>query len=177
MDETWKAVEGFPGYEVSDHGRVRSLRPHPMKRYPGGHVLAGYLKRHKGRPVCVVVNLVRGGKVSTVRVHRLVLTAFKGDAPAGTEGCHNDGDPSNNRLTNLRWDTHAANQADQVTHGTQVAPPLKMGASHHKATLSTDEVAYIRARPAGDAAELAARFGVSRKTIYRIKRGETRLLG
>ncbi len=63
------------------------------------------------------VNLWRG----TVRrgyVHVLVLTAFRGHCPAGMEGCHNDGDPKNNRLSNLRWDTHSANQKDGFRHGT-----------------------------------------------------------
>lgn len=33
------------------------------------------------------------------------------------EVCHNDGDSSNNHVSNLRWDTHSSNQWDQVAHG------------------------------------------------------------
>ncbi len=47
-----------------------------------------------------------------------MLEAFVGRAPDGTEACHNDGDSSNPVLSNLRWDTHAANNLDQVRHGT-----------------------------------------------------------
>lgn len=50
-------------------------------------------------------------------MHTMVLEAFVGPRPVGLYGCHNDGDPANNRLTNLRWDTPASNTADKVMHG------------------------------------------------------------
>jgi hypothetical protein len=53
-----------------------------------------------------------------VKVHRLVLEAFVGVCPRGYVGCHSDGDPENNRLSNLRWDSQKNNVADQVRHGT-----------------------------------------------------------
>jgi hypothetical protein len=34
------------------------------------------------------------------------------------EGCHGDGDPANNRLSNLRWDTHSGNVQDSLAHRT-----------------------------------------------------------
>lgn len=51
------------------------------------------------------------------RIHSLVLEAFVGPRPDGMEGCHNDGDPANNHLANLRWDTRAANNQDTLRHG------------------------------------------------------------
>ncbi len=51
------------------------------------------------------------------KVHILVLEAFVGPRPLGLEGCHDDGDPANNRLTNLRWDTPSSNAVDRVRHG------------------------------------------------------------
>ena len=36
------------------------------------------------------------------------------------EGCHNDGNPLNNRLENLRWDTHLENCRDTIRHGRSV---------------------------------------------------------
>lgn len=35
------------------------------------------------------------------------------------EGCHNDGNPKNNWLYNLRWDTHLNNEKDKELHGTR----------------------------------------------------------
>lgn len=51
-------------------------------------------------------------------VHRLILEAFVGPCPEGMECRHLDGDPSNNRLENLRWGTPKENAADRVRHGT-----------------------------------------------------------
>lgn len=51
------------------------------------------------------------------RVHLLVLEAFVGPCPPGLEGCHTNGDGLDNKLTNLRWDTHAANMQDRLRHG------------------------------------------------------------
>jgi hypothetical protein len=40
------------------------------------------------------------------------------------EGCHWNGNPADNRLTNLRWDTPAGNAADRERHGTNRRPPI-----------------------------------------------------
>jgi hypothetical protein len=34
------------------------------------------------------------------------------------EACHNDGGRANNRVSNLRWDTHKNNERDKLAHGT-----------------------------------------------------------
>lgn len=51
-------------------------------------------------------------------VHRLVMAAFVGPCPDGIEVCHNNGNPADNRLSNLRYGTHSENQLDQVKHKT-----------------------------------------------------------
>jgi hypothetical protein len=51
------------------------------------------------------------------RIHTLVLEAFAGPRPEGMEGCHNDGNPTNNHIDNLRWDTRSANNQDTLRHG------------------------------------------------------------
>lgn len=65
--------------------------------------------------------LSRAGKSKLVLVHRLILLAFVGPCPPGMEGCHEDGDPLNCTLANLRWDTPKANKADSIRHGTSHA--------------------------------------------------------
>jgi hypothetical protein len=104
------------------------------------------------------------------RVHRLVLEAFVGPAPEGEEGCHNDGNPANNALGNLRWDSHPSNMADQVAHGTKVNPPIRRGEDHHMTTLTALDVKHIRAQDIrhGDKSRLARRYGVSNVTIGRV---------
>ena len=114
--EIWKPIPGFEGsYEVSDHGRVRSLdrlgvdgRRIKGKMRKIGVNTHGYLR----------VSLSRDHDKRYYLVHRLVLEAFVGPCPDGMEGCHNDGDPTNANLYNLRWDTRSANMYDKQIHGT-----------------------------------------------------------
>lgn len=121
MTERWLPVSGWEGlYEVSDRGRVRSIRrslilqPRPNT---SGHFQVGFS--------------VNDNEVMR-QIHRLVLEAFVGPCPPGLECCHNDGDRTNNRLENLRWDTRSANQLDAVVHGGHVSPnSLKTHCKHN----------------------------------------------
>lgn len=120
--ERWLPIPGYEGwYEVSDHGRVRSvdrtiLRRDGVSQRCRGHLFATRLNE-QGRPVVVLRQADSG---STWRVHALVLLAFVGPRPAGMEACHEDGDRANNRLANLRWDTRSGNRHDSVRHGTHL---------------------------------------------------------
>lgn len=118
--ERWLPVVGYEGYyEVSDLGRVRSLDRRIVRRgapaFLRGRVLRQTTVDH-GR---ATVSLCRDGQRDLSRVSTLVLRAFIGAPPAGFEGCHNDGDPANNHIGNLRWDSHQANMDDQFKHGTR----------------------------------------------------------
>lgn len=111
---------GYEGwYEVSNHGRVRSLPREVIytdgrrARRRGKLISAG--PNHSGH---LQLRLYRGGDKRTIRVHVLVLEAFVGPRTEGMVACHNDGNPSNNLVANLRWDTMAANMADKKRHGT-----------------------------------------------------------
>lgn len=115
-NEVWVPVRGQEGaYEVSDLGRVRSLDrivhiSDGRKRLWAGQVLNPFPKR-RGR-------LAVGINDRHVYVHKLVLEAFVGLRPERMEGCHNNGDYTDNRLVNLRWDTQSENMRDRVRHGT-----------------------------------------------------------
>lgn len=118
MREVWKSVVGYEGYyEVSNHGRVRSVdriatdgsrrRGQIRKLVPIGVDRQQYLS----------VVLSRGSKVKCVRVHAEVLRAFRGPPPLGKEARHLDGSSSNNRLGNLRYGTQKQNTEDKRRHG------------------------------------------------------------
>jgi hypothetical protein len=118
--EQWLPVRGWEGlYEVSDQGQVRSLDRWVVKRNGQRQVIAGRIKSlpklKLGYPV---VHLAKDGQTTTRTVHTVVLNTFVGPRPAGHVACHNDGDPSNNRLANLRWDTQSNNLLDAIRHGT-----------------------------------------------------------
>ena len=120
-NEKWLPVAGYEGYyEVSDMGRVRSVRRSVEFRDGRSRTYEAQIRRLTPQAPYghLTVGLKRGGSRVTVRVHRLVLESFIGPCPEGMEGCHNDGDSSNNRLSNLRWDTSSANKQDMIRHGT-----------------------------------------------------------
>ena len=118
--EEWRPVVGYEGiYEVSNHGRVRSVdRVVPCKdghtqRWPGKLLKTSKFSKTDHRNV----NLHRNGVGKSAAVHRLVMAAFVGPCPDGMNVCHNNGVADDNRLENLRYDTSSANNLDTVRHG------------------------------------------------------------
>ena len=120
VTEQWKPVVGYEGlYEVSDHGRVRSLDrtvsySKEWNRRLSGRVLKSPLSVNGGYPQ---VRLTKNNRGSTKSIHRLVLEAFVGPCPEGMQACHYDDDPTNNRLENLRWGTRSHNERDKLRNG------------------------------------------------------------
>lgn len=170
MNEQWRPVGGYEGlYEVSDHGRVRSLSRVVLgkKRQTVTGRMLGQVDNGHGYKT---VRLWRGNRQRIVYVHEVVLTAFVGARPSGNWAAHNDGVRSNNRATNLRWDTPAMNHADKVRHGTAL-----IGSRLWHAKLSEADVASIRRSLASGAQQqdVARQFGVKQATISNIHTGQT----
>lgn len=112
----WRPVVRFEGlYEVSDFGAVRSVdRVDRFGRRHVGRILRGDVIKGGYRRV----TLAHSGNLTRRLVHHLVLETFVGPRPPETEGCHGNGQTDDNRLSNLRWDTHPANVGDSLAHGT-----------------------------------------------------------
>ena len=167
-DENWKDITGFPGYQVSDQGRVRSFWKRVFPGYGGGSkvVLDSYpqrvLRSHWNGPKTSLNVSLSGGDRRVFAVCRLVLEAFVGPCPPGMESCHGDGKADNCFLTNLRWDTRKANMQDSVRHGTHP------GLGHHPAKLTEKQVLQIRelyATKKHTMRGLGEMFGVVNSTI------------
>src|SRR5690606_19157042 len=121
-DEEWLPIRDYVGYEVSNFGRVRSFWG------AGGEgkgrrgltdkpkLIGGYIQASGHHQVAIY--MPGALKPDRFGVHVLVLEAFVGPRPEGHECCHNDGDPGNNHVDNLRWDTPGNNQRDTLSHGT-----------------------------------------------------------
>lgn len=107
--EEWRPVVGWEGrYWVSNLGRVRGRR-----RQDGG-----LMRTRANEDGYQTVRFCKNAKHHFYRVHRLVAIAFLGAPPPGHEVRHLDGQPSNNKLSNLAWGTDSENGLDQVRHGT-----------------------------------------------------------
>ena len=92
--ETWKAVVGFEGlYEVSDIGRVRSLKYGKQRIMKPVKTHNGYLR----------VTLCRDGNHKKMKVHRLVAQAFIPNPNHLSTVNHKDEDKTNNAASNLEW--------------------------------------------------------------------------
>lgn len=99
MDERWLPICDFPGYWVSDHGRVygpgRGRRGNFLKPV----LQNGYYK----------VTLTKNGHKIDKRINRLVAYAFKENHKNLPLVMHWDNDRTNNHIDNLDWGTHAEN--------------------------------------------------------------------
>ncbi|WP_082986317.1 NUMOD4 motif-containing HNH endonuclease [Mycobacterium gordonae] len=129
-NERWLPACGWEGiYEVSDKGRVRSIGRTVHSSDGRTYALCGqYLRQFpmKKGTGHLFVRLSRPGiQPQTKSVHRLVLTAFAGPGPDGTECCHFDGDPTNNCIENLYWGTRSQNMQDRFRHGWKVTAPTR----------------------------------------------------
>jgi hypothetical protein len=137
---------GFPGYRVGDDGSVWNCSYHGKRGKGNGSgsvlIVGTVWKRRKSRlnnKSYSIFGLYRHYYRKEILVHCLVLEAFVGPRPLGMEGCHNDGDQQNNKLSNLRWDTPQGNAADKIKHGTS-----SRGEGNGNAVLTEDLVRIMR---------------------------------
>lgn len=175
-EEIWTDIAGFEGYyAVSDHGRVKSLA-RKVWVAPSSQAKSGYYRPVRERvlsPSCSKgwyhVQLSLDGVQSTHAVHHLVLEAFVGPMPDGILGCHNDGDPANNALTNLRHDTPSGSYEDKRKRGTHRRGPDVL------AKLNERAVSEIRRAYADGETQrsIAKRYGVCQPIISDVVTGKS----
>jgi len=161
--ETWKDIGGYEGvYCVSNLGRV--------KRITSGRILVNLTSNSHGYPS---VFLYKDGVRQHKLIHILVLETFVGKCPDGLECCHNNGDRTDARLENLRWDTRSANTHDAISHRTYMGSGC--GSTNKNAKLhETDVVIIKRLLWEGHLTQKAigALFGVSSTIINYINCGK-----
>lgn len=115
LGERWVPIFGYEGYyEVSDHGRIKSVQR--FRRGKSGSMvpmpekimrLRTKKRSVSGRTLPYVEVRLRNGAPRYVRckaflVHRLVAQAFVGELYEGAQVDHIDGDHQNNHWRNLR---------------------------------------------------------------------------
>ena len=128
-------------------GHVRKLSPDTY----------GYIK----------VGLCRDGRYHHPKVHRLVALAFLGPAPFDDAVvAHWDGDPTNNRVENLRWATRVENEADKARHGRVHQRPTRRRSKWKRLDVRLVRQLRKRAGAGTPISELAAEFEIHRNTAY-----------
>ena len=99
-EEIWCPIKGFEGlYEVSDKGRVKSLKYGKERMLMQVRDSGGYL----------VVNLYKNSEKKMYYVHRLVSQAFIPNQNNLPEVNHKDENKTNNYVQNLEWCTDKYN--------------------------------------------------------------------
>lgn len=112
--EEWRPIPGFPDYEVSSLGNVRSWIG------PGG--TSGRLRLTVPRVRAQTLTADGYFRLNIERkarlVSHLVALAFLGERPPGEQVRHLNGNPQDNRAANLAYGTRSENTLDSVGHGT-----------------------------------------------------------
>lgn len=96
MQEIWKDIDGFDGYQVSNTGKVKSLNyNHTGKE----RILKASINTYGYK----IVNLFRYGKKKNMYIHQLVARAFIPNPDNLPQVNHKDEDKTNNNVSNLEW--------------------------------------------------------------------------
>jgi len=154
-----------PGYHVTKDGDIFSRRlKGPTIRLGDTWVKLNPSSDETGRKKFTTKCI--DGQIKSFKIHRLVLQAYVGPCPEGLECCHNDGNASNNKLENLRWDTHKNNVEDQKRHGT-LSRGEKIGVSKLK---EKDIFTIKKLRETTDLSysKIGKIYNVDGSTIYKI---------
>ncbi len=164
-DEQWRPIAGFPGYEVSDHGRVSSFW-----KFRWGMGTERKIRKLVSRGAYLQVTFKGNGiKPAWKDVHLLVLEAFGGPRPPEHQGCHGPAGKLVNRLDNLSWGTVRKNNVDdRIRDGTFV-----FGERTYNAILTTEMVQSIRAkiRDGVPFQAIGDEFGIGESYVSGINRG------
>lgn len=177
-EERWKAISGFEGvYEVSDHGRVRSLdreitmtwKGKEVRKFRNGKMMKPMIK--SGYPTYHLRNEAEGLE-KWVRGHRLVAIAFIPNPNKLKVIDHDDNNKANNHYTNLIWcstayNTKKASECGSFMSGNdRVLNPLTLDKVREAELLLAEGVSIIKT---------ADLVGISQRSAGRIKHKQHKL--
>ena len=96
----WKRHPIYDAYEFSTTGGARRTDGKPVRCYFHRRYWQVHIK-------CI----------GQRRLHVCILETFRGLRPEGLLGCHDNDNPNDNRLSNLKWKTHSQNVQDRYLNG------------------------------------------------------------
>lgn len=113
MNEIWKKIESFEGYEISNLGRVRSIDRIKITKFGVIRTIKGQLLSISGsKKGYWIVKLYKNNKKITKTVHVLMGKAFLG-THEGVCVDHIDRNTLNNSISNLRAVTFLENMMNK----------------------------------------------------------------
>ena len=131
--EKWKTIKDFNDYEVSNHGRIKSLKRNRELIMKVTNDKDGYQ----------VVGLTMAGKKYCKKVHRLVAEAFVKNPNIKPQVNHKNGLKDFNFYKNLEWVTGSENISKAYKMGLIIA---KKGEDCFYSKLKKKEVQNIRTK-------------------------------
>lgn len=166
MEQNMICIPGYPGYYASDSGDILSDRRGYLRVLPK--------RLHKGYYRVNVRDGSRPVKTHPEPVHKLILEAFVGKRPEGFVCRHLNGNPLDNRLSNICWGTPKENAQDSMRHGTAVC--LRRGEKAVASKLSDEDVIKIKMLYAEGHTQkvIASVFSISQHHVSDIVHGKTR---
>ncbi len=174
MEEEWRNVDGFPGYMVSNLGRIKSLA-RAVPRIFGGvlrvrrnpEVIMKQFKTGRKRNYYKVALSAGHKEKVQIGVHRLVAKAFiENQRELAVYVNHKDGNGLNNRSDNLEWVTNSEN----LLHASEVLRVMPIGEANTSARLNAQKVLQIRSKASSgqSLSSIAREMGVSVCTVSMI---------
>lgn len=158
LAEAATPIPEMDGYFIHRSGVVISIIPwrginiRKLTPSPNSH---GY---HRVRFMCG----------SRVFIHRLVAMMFLPERPSGQhEIRHLDGNKANNCASNLAWGTRKENAEDRDRHGM-----TSRGERNGASKITRTDADRINSA-SGSQRQIAAEYGISQRTVGKIKRGES----
>ena len=123
------------------------------------------LVQHTDKDGYMIVRVQHNGRRRSLKVHRLICSAFHGQCPVSMMSRHLDGERSNNSPDNLRWGTAQDNSDDKWQHGTMCTKE-KSG----RARFTQTDVDLMRSRYANGEIQqtIADDFGTTQSRISEI---------
>lgn len=164
-------IDRYKGYRFGSDGSVWTRKGVGNDRKMGifsSEWRRLHLRKGSSGHLNVWLGLGKRDKYQVALVHRLILEAFVGPCPDGLIACHNNGIPGDNRIENLRWDTHKSNTYDRVSHGTNLKGPI--GEKHGNAKLTLNQVnqMFELFREGMKQKKIAEIMGIHQCTVSRI---------
>lgn len=146
MKERWKNIIGFEGYQISTHGRLKSLDRkvwNPANK--SFSLIKGLIKKQdfKNKNYAQIA-LCNNGIYHKFLIHRLVALHFVPNIKNLPEVNHKDLNKQNNFYKNLEWTTRLENARHAKLNGSYANMPK--GVNKANSILNENAVRHIRKR-------------------------------